>query len=650
VIIVPLAALVALILSQRTAAGTVRDAILRGSVLWGFALVSLTELLSAMTLLTKDAVAAGWAIVLGIALAWIVRRQAATTSGWTAPRLWPADSDVLSSAQLVAIVAVAVVTLALALLAAPATEDSMVYHLPRVMHWIQDQSVAFYPTHIRRQLWPSPGGEFVVLHGQLLTGSDRLVTLIQWLAYVGDTILASVVAKELGAQKRGQLFAAFFFALLPPAVAQASAAQVELIAAFWFGCAVVFGLQMMNDKRKARSWWSACLLGAAIGLAILTKTTAFIFLAPFVLWFLVTTIRRDPLRSVGNCVVAGLVALALNAPHAARNLATYDSPLGLRGGNSQLNSAFFPAGFISNVVRNTSLHFGTRSQRANHSLYSSVIGIHRILGVSANDPRTTFPGLEYKPVRMEYAEATAGAPIHVLLIACSLLILAWKGRGRDASALLALVAVVAGFLIFSFLLRWQPWHSRLWVPLFVVGAGAVGVAFESVARPLLRGAIIGLMMLGVLPALVLNPPRPLVWRTPIYTIPREGQYFAENNRPYLTYRAAADYLASVGCYDIGVWLRGDGEEYQLWALLQARAARVGQRVHIRHVLVGNESVKLEGRLAGDNFRPCALVFIFPKFPASALPVPAGFNPVWERDSFRIYSMPNGPPPAKDGRT
>jgi hypothetical protein len=48
-VILPLAALVALILGQRTASGSMREAILRGSVLWGFALLLLTEVLSVMS-------------------------------------------------------------------------------------------------------------------------------------------------------------------------------------------------------------------------------------------------------------------------------------------------------------------------------------------------------------------------------------------------------------------------------------------------------------------------------------------------------------------------------------------------------------------------------------------------------------------------
>jgi hypothetical protein len=638
-IVIPLAALVALILGQRATGRSRRNAFLRGSVLWGSALVLLSELLSAMTLVTKWPLAAGWTVVLLAALIWMRRRHAASTSDAAGARFAPRDFDGVSLAQIIVIVGVVVVSLVLALLAAPATEDTMVYHLPRVMHWIQNESLAFYPTHITRQLWPSPGGELLYLHTQLLTGSDRWVTGLQWLAYVGDIVLASVVAKELGAQRRGQVFAAFFFALLPPAVAQASGAQVELISAFWFGCAVVLGLRMMNYKDEARMWSSAFLLGAAIGLAILTKTTAFIFLAPFALWYLAVVIRRDPGRAIAGCVVAGLAVIALNAPHAARNLETYDSPLGRRGGNGQLNSAFFPAGFVSNVVRNTSLHFGTRSQSINLAIHKSVVGIHRVLGVSADDPRTTFPGVKYEPVRMEYAEQTAGAPIHVLLLAVAALVLLRRREKKDTKALVLLLAVFTGFLLFSVILRWQPWHARLWVPLFAVGAGAVGVAFESLGSTVLRVAIIVAMTLGALPALVLNPPRPLVMRRPIYAIARDRQYFAENYQLYSTYRDAADFLARSGCFDIGVWLRGDGEEYQLWTLLRERAAPAGRQVRIRHVQVGNESVQLAGRLAGENFRPCALAFVFPGVPASALPVPAGVNLLWERDSFRIYSAP-----------
>lgn len=38
----------------------------------------------------------------------------------------------------------------LALFAVPTTGDSMTYHLARVAHWVQDHTVAFYPTQFVR--------------------------------------------------------------------------------------------------------------------------------------------------------------------------------------------------------------------------------------------------------------------------------------------------------------------------------------------------------------------------------------------------------------------------------------------------------------------------------------------------------------------
>jgi hypothetical protein len=49
-----------------------------------------------------------------------------------------------------AIVGIASTTGLLAAVAWPSQWDSMVYHLPRIDHWIQNRSVAFYPTHILR--------------------------------------------------------------------------------------------------------------------------------------------------------------------------------------------------------------------------------------------------------------------------------------------------------------------------------------------------------------------------------------------------------------------------------------------------------------------------------------------------------------------
>jgi hypothetical protein len=60
--------------------------------------------------------------------------------------------DRVNKVSLVAVLLVLAITLATSLIAAPNNWDSMTYHLPRVMHWIQNQSVHQYPTNNLRQI------------------------------------------------------------------------------------------------------------------------------------------------------------------------------------------------------------------------------------------------------------------------------------------------------------------------------------------------------------------------------------------------------------------------------------------------------------------------------------------------------------------
>jgi hypothetical protein len=55
----------------------------------------------------------------------------------------------------------------------------MSYHLARVAHWGQNHTVAFYPTHIVRQLYQPPWAEYAMLHLYILAGGDRLANLVQ---------------------------------------------------------------------------------------------------------------------------------------------------------------------------------------------------------------------------------------------------------------------------------------------------------------------------------------------------------------------------------------------------------------------------------------------------------------------------------------
>ena len=94
----------------------------------------------------------------------------------------------------------------------PTTADSMDYHLPRVMQWIQNKNVNFFTTSDHRQLMMPPFSEYFILHLQLITNNDYLANVPQWLAMFFSLITTSLITKELGGNKRFQLISVFIVA------------------------------------------------------------------------------------------------------------------------------------------------------------------------------------------------------------------------------------------------------------------------------------------------------------------------------------------------------------------------------------------------------------------------------------------------------
>jgi hypothetical protein len=167
---------------------------------------------------------------------------------------------------------------------------------------------------------------------------------------------------------------------------------------------------------------------------------------------------------------------------------------------------------------------------------------------------------------------------------------------------------VLAFLVFCLVLKWQPFHSRLHLPLFVLWSPAVAaVAAMAWPAPAAYALAAGLLALSGDAALS-NELRPLVARkgASVFTRSRHSQYFAD--RPPLTaaYVAAADLVRRSGCRDIGLDLStlvGDQYEYPWLALLGAG----GPDRDVR--LVGLENTSTRYAEGAARSAPCAVVCV-----------------------------------------
>jgi hypothetical protein len=322
-------------------------------LIWATFLTLTTEFLSLFAALTFTGLILALSLALGVlagTAAWRIR------AGWRVP--WPVIK--LDRFSLFLTVCMGVILLGLALVAwvaPPNTWDSMTYHLGRVVHWIQNRSVAHYPTNITRQLWQNPFAEYVITHLQILSGSDRLANFVQWFSLAAGCVGTSLIAAQLGANLKGQCLAAVFSLSLPMGLLQAASTQNDYVVSLWCVCFVYMTIAFIQKPTLTGSLW----VGLSLGLAMLTKTTTYLFCAPLVILLPIYTMLRHR-RAFLKLMIAVLgPVLLLNAGHLARNVTVYANLFGPLSDPTftVANATISLPVMASNIVRNLGLHAWT---------------------------------------------------------------------------------------------------------------------------------------------------------------------------------------------------------------------------------------------------------------------------------------------------
>ena len=578
----PFLGLVLTIACVRKAAPSPFDALMRGSLVWAFALVTVSNILSALSLLVFPYILLYWLVYL-LFFSIRLRRAPAARLAW--PQL---------DRQVCVLAGIALLTLTVALVYPPTTYDSMTYHMPKVAHWWQNGSLEHYYTSIVRQTGLSSFAELVIFHSFVLSGTDYLANLVQWSAFIGIMCMAAATASLLGAGRSGQVLAAFVFATLPMGIAQASGTQTDLVVGFWLSCVAARYIIWRAEAATG----NAVYFGMAVGLAVLAKGTAYVISLPFVLAFAFFSIKQYR-QLLPRAVLSGLIAMSLCMPHVYRNYAMYGDPI--VGAEGTIIFPPTPQSFIvtvfGNMLSNDPLPF------TKHSLDQAYEKLLTLLDIDPKNP-SLFPfGPISERKHFSTRETYAQNPVHVmLLIWC----LSGIGIRRHEAAKRYRRYVIAAVSLFCLLIAWQPWITRLQVPLFALAAPLAGMALETPCRKKVRSVFCVLLTLYCLPVLFWHAPRPLVpvgphvpelfWNAMPGLDPlpsfrnrtRDELYFAELDLSALRFKphwreryfAAVDMLAQADAGAIGLVMGGNAWEYPLWALLRSRVPKMPQ---VRHV-------------------------------------------------------------------
>jgi hypothetical protein len=553
----------------------------------GVELVAITELLSPWRLLRPTVLTGAW---LGLAIAWLAWGM---LRGGLLKRdlkqLLPAVPDAaVDRTMLLSILAIAGASLLVAVIAPPNNWDSLTYHMARVAQWRHHQSVAHYPTHILRQLHQNPLAEYAILHLQILVAGDRLANLVQWGSWVTAMLAASLLARQLGGGTRAQVLAALLVATLPMAVLQATNTQNDLVLGGLLVVMAVFILRLIRPAPLDEPHWPA-ILGVAVsaGLALLVKGTGYVFIAPWLSLLVGMLLYRLRGRAIGKLVVVAVVVVAINAGHWSRNHTTYGSILGTKVEKGTFhtfayaNDTFSPTAVVSNVIRNLSLHLVGSLVETAEPVQVGVRRVHEWLGIDPDDHRTTWAGANFVLTDDGWDSLDfAGNPLHLLLIIAYGATVLWRPR-FEWTVLVAAMAL-AGFLAFCLYLRWQPWHSRLHTPLFLLLAAPVAIGVAKLRYPVVIWALAAVLICGAVLRVIGNRSHPWQGEASIFDLPRERQYV--EGQTHLYFAAYASLVQQQQLETIGLIANNDEPEYLLWVYAPVKC--------VKHVEVENVSTKL----------------------------------------------------------
>ncbi len=608
-----------------------RIAFLRTVVLLGAGLALISEGLSLFHALGRWEVAAAWGLVILIAVWFGLRRGYYKTAlAHIAQALRQVTRFELFLAAGMALI---LALLLLIVYKSPTNNlDSLEYHMPRVLHWAEDQSLAHYPTQYEHQLYNPIWAEEAILHIRLLWGDDTWAELVQWFAMIACILGVSLLAGLLGARRGGQVAAALFAASIPMGILQATSTQNDYAAALWLVTMLSFTVIV---SQRGNKFQDLLFLSGALGLGLLTKPTFYPFAAPVLVWLSWRLVKQSGFMGL---VRAGLVVAAisfmLNLGYWTRNLITFGTPFGQKEVVlSTVANTYSPGYVAAAVTRNLAMNFVTPSTSFNNRMHAALVQLF-----GRYDPNLA--GFHFTWGWNH--EDRAGSPLHLLLVPVSILLLfIFKERLRSPWLWGYVIVSLLLFVMVSTLIKIDEAGIRYQLPFFVSWAPVFGVALETwglhwIGDPhpvggtrlsklprsgerlnLTHGVMIALLVLLV-PWTLYNRTRSLVAFQDTgdpFTIPcRWGlgcgirsvlveppsTILFTNFTPYRdSYLQMAQVIKGSGCKAVGLDIDSHDPEYLEWWVLDAPQS--GARIETIHTYLELE------RYVDPAFHPCAII-------------------------------------------
>ena len=339
----------------------------------------------------------------------------------------------------------------------PNTWDSMTYHMGRVAHWIQFQSVEYFPTNINRQNEMGPGAEYLILFLQLLTRGDLLANFVQLFSFFILIPSFFYLLKTYRVPKKLTAPILLLTLTTPMLLFQAVTTQNDLVCSVMTLAIIITSNRLLNGEARNIRLKDYSLLGICIASGFLVKPTALIAASPFILFGVLiqginlTTSRQIKKNLIGALILVTVIALVAG-PDIWRKVRYSHSHVEVYPLLSSWN-----AERLRNPLTITGQHLSwpELTQKALQR-----IGYTKDLGYSTNvfHPHQDFIGNPVQLIIIAFL---------TLLTLLSFPLVLLKAKKRMALFCVS-VSPLVSWILFGFIVKNQPWISRLQLPIFLL--------------------------------------------------------------------------------------------------------------------------------------------------------------------------------------
>ena len=541
----------------------IAETVIKTTLIFSGILFSVTELLSGFHSLNLFSLAIFWGTFNVILIALLLRNQGKVTLRLMVQKIKFYYQNLLLKEKLLIGVLLILLCLLLAqgLLYPPNNWDSLTYHMSRIMYWIGNESVDYFPTHILRHLYQPPFAEYFILNINLLNGNDFLSNSVELFFLIQCLVVVYALLSMFQTTRLLKLLALFLVITIPAVELQSTTTKNDIVCAFFVLSSLFYSLKIFKNN----SLNSTVFFGLSIGLGFITKGTAYVFMAPILALYgfhiLSVSLKDKSVKPIGLATLAMVLALSLNVKHYSRNYTVNKSLLNIDDAEAKAyaNETMNGKLLLSNLIKNSGLHLGYPIEKNCDSIIRNA---HKAIGVSIDDKRLNYLGIPYQSARAAVThEDYVTNTVHFILWALAFSFLVFHflfSKTRNKTEMIIVIVLVAQILLFTGYLKWQPWHTRLHIPIFILSIIPIMLACQKTKW--FKGMVwvsIPLLLYSFMFYFVYNNLRP-IQNNPVYTKNlriddnRFKKYFANQPQLYTEYKVVLEELYDANPKTVGL--------------------------------------------------------------------------------------------------